>query len=535
MIDYKNYFKEFARLPLEERREALTLLEQRQSILAGPAARNSLVDFGHAIFPSYESPWHIRLICEYLERVERREIMRLMILAPPRHGKSQTASINFPAWYLGRNPEHSVIGTSYSDDRANSFSRACRDTILSSSYQRIWRHKLSATGVEGWQLLDKSDRRFSYIAAGVGGGLTGEGANLLIIDDPIKDAEEAGSEVIREKKWNWYTSTARTRLQSNAVIVFITTRWDEDDPAGRALAAAKADPEADQWTVLSLPACTMGEMGGDVEPIPSTIPRYEALWPEKYPAAALKQTKASVIAGGSEWVWSALYQQQPSPREGRMIQRSWLKFWTPAELPADMKVGISWDMTFKDAEESLSRCAGGSWGYSGPDRYLLDEESGKMDFVRTQDRVKELCKRTKRDYPQADRIWIENKANGPAIISSLQKELQAWIFIEHEPKGSKMARMFAEQPTFETGHVYLPDPKMQGFAWVNEYVDEICRFPGEPNDRGDQTSQALYEIRVNQNVFNDWLERTNATNKESLVQGIPSSRLTDRYGHLRTR
>jgi len=501
---------DFRLLSRKERVEVMELMEARESLLAAPEAQGDLAAFGRAVFPLYEVPWHIRLLCDELQRVEQTLNDRLMVFAPPRHGKSQTCSINFPAWYLGRNPQHSVIGTSYSDDRANSFSRACRETINTPMYQRIWPYKLSAEGVQGWQIKGKIDQRFSYISAGVGGGLAGEGANLLIIDDPIKDRAEAESLLIRDKKWDWFQSVARTRLQPGGRIVFVTTRWDEDDPAGRALAQAKADPKSDQWRLIILPA---QNDGGDC--IPEDLPPYRALWPEFYPEDALEKTKATI----GPWVWSALYQQRPSPRAGRMIQREWLRYWHAGDLPDDLdSVAISGDLSFKDAEES-SRVALTVWGWKGARRFLLHEICGKADFLKTQTWVIEICAWVKARYKHANIVWIEDKANGPAIMNSLRDALPAWAFLPHDPKGSKTARMFAEQPTFQAGNVFLPDPLMPGYAWVNEHVDELCRFPAEPNDRGDSDSQALFEIRMGVDAFSRYLELSSANSQAAMRQG----------------
>lgn len=173
---------------------------------------------------------------------------------PPRHLKSETCSIKFPAWCFGRNPQRQFIGCSYTESLAYTFSYAIRENIKSTRYQKLWPLQLDKEAAVRWQLAGKLNRRDSYIAAGVGGGITGEGADILTIDDPIKDAEEANSQVYRDKVWEWYTTTAYTRLQPNASVILVMTRWAEDDLAGRLIKQADSDPKSDQWVIFHMKA-----------------------------------------------------------------------------------------------------------------------------------------------------------------------------------------------------------------------------------------------------------------------------------------
>jgi predicted phage terminase large subunit-like protein len=258
----------------------------------------------------FQDAAHHRLICRELQAVERGETNRLIITLPPRHGKSLICSENFPAWYLGRNPDHYVIAATYAQDLADDFGRKVRNQMLDASYQLIF------PGV-GLRTDSQSAKRFSvtsggdtlttnregaYYAVGVGGPLTGRGAHLLLIDDPVKNREEAESELMRKKTKDWYTSTAYTRLMPNGRIVVIQTRWHEDDLAGWLL----REHSHEGWKHIDLPAIS---------------PTGLALWPEQYDVTALEGIKRAI--GPRDW--SALYQQAPSPETGDYFKADWIK------------------------------------------------------------------------------------------------------------------------------------------------------------------------------------------------------------------
>lgn len=254
------------------------------------------------------------MIAERLEAVERGDIKRLMIFMPPRHGKSELASRRFPAWYLGKNPKAEIIAASYNSDLAADFGRDVRAIVAGRDSQAVF------PGVALRQDSKAADRWHTnaggaYRAAGVGTAMTGRGADLLLIDDPVKDREEADSELRRDRVWDWYRSTAYTRLSPDGRIVVIQTRWHEDDLSGRLLEQAAND--GDQWEVLSLPA---------------VLTNGEALWPERFPLERLDAIKRTI--GPREW--SALYMQRPQPDEGTFFQRDWFQNWT--ERPKHLRI-----------------------------------------------------------------------------------------------------------------------------------------------------------------------------------------------------
>lgn len=413
---------------------------------------------------SWQPAKHLTLLCDKLEAVERGEIKRLMVFMPPRHGKSQVVSKKFPAWYLGRNPNNEIIITSYAADLAYDFSRMARNTLR--DWGHLWDVQLAAdsSAVGRWGINEHAG---ALMAAGVGGPITGRGAHVAIIDDPLKNWEDALSETIRQKVWDWYLTTLRTRLAPGGAIVLVMTRWHEDDLAGRLLAEASIGGE--KWEVISLAA--EAEKDDPLGRKPG-----EWLWPERYPPAEYEDTKTAL--GTQKWV--ALYQQRPSPPEGSIIKRQWWQYYR--EPPAKFDEIIqSWDCAFKDLSTS-DFVVGQVWGRVGAEYYLLDQTRDRMDFPATLQAVRQLTSK----WPRARAKLIEDKANGTAVIQVLKKEIPGIIAVE--PQGGKEARASAVSPSIEAGNAYLP----QNAPWVKDFVDECAAFPnGAHDDQVDAMSQAL--------------------------------------------
>lgn len=311
-------------------------------------ARKSLLAFTEFTNPQYQRAAHHELIAEKLEAVERGEIDRLMIFMPPRHGKSELASKRFPAWCLGRDPKRQIIAASYNSDLANDFGRNVRNLVAEPEFGQVFPGVTLAPDSQAANRMN-TNHGGTYVAAGVGTAVTGRGAHIALIDDPFKDREEADSERRRELVWDWYRSTLYTRLMPGGAIVVIQTRWHEDDLAGRLL-----EQEADQWTVLELPALH---------------PERGALWPEWYPADALERIKATI--GPREW--SALYQQQPQPDEGTFFKREWFKSW--AKLP-ECRYYLTSDFAVTDGGGDYTVLT--MWGIdSAGDVYRADQWKGQ--------------------------------------------------------------------------------------------------------------------------------------------------------------
>jgi hypothetical protein len=285
-------------------------------------SRNSLAVFSVLTSPNYTLNWHHREIIAKLEAVERGEIKRLMLFVPPRHGKSQLATINFPAWFLGRNPNKEVITASYSGDLAVKFGAQTRELVNSPEYQKIF------PGVELKQ-DDKSKAEWrtvqngSYTSVGVGGSLTGRGANLMIIDDPIKNREEAESSTFRDSIWDWFTSTAYTRLEKDAAIILILTRWHLYDLAGRILKQEMTKKvKGTPWTVVKFPAIATEDELFRKEG--------EPLWSEKYDLNALHNIREDIGLSN----WASLYQQTPILSENQEFKEDDFRYVSLTEVDA---------------------------------------------------------------------------------------------------------------------------------------------------------------------------------------------------------
>lgn len=299
---------------------ALELLRRRR-------ARQSLLAFTQYTKPDFQPSGHHKIICDALERVERGEIDRLIIEAPPRHTKSELATRRFPAWYLGRNSSKQIITASYGKDLSTDFGRDVRDIVSSLEFQKLFPVQLreDVAAASKWH----TNNGGIYNAVAVGSAVTGKGAHCLIIDDPIKNREEADSETIREKVWRWYTSTAYTRLMPGGSIILILTRWHEDDLAGRLL-EQQQQGQGDKWHHIKLPAIENEHTDHE-----------KALWPQWYPLEALHRIRQQLTIGNCR-DWYSLYQQTPTQEQGTYFQREWFKMYEPDELPKDLhKYGAS--------------------------------------------------------------------------------------------------------------------------------------------------------------------------------------------------
>ena len=284
--------------------------EEKQAVRT--VCQNELTTFCVFTNPKYEPSWLHEQIAEKLEAVERGEIKRLIICVPPRHGKSELGSINFPAWCLGKNPARAVIVSSYSAELAQDFGYKTRNLVNGKEYQNIFPTRLRDDSQSKAKWLTKEGG--GYTSVGVGGAITGRGADLEVIDDPFKNREEADSRVIRDKVWSWYTSTAYTRLEKDGAIVLILTRWNKDDLAGRLIEAEKNGGE--HWEIVKFPAISTHDEEFRLKD--------EALWPQKYDLKALENIKKTI----GPYDWSALYQQEPMSAETQEFKQETWKYRT---------------------------------------------------------------------------------------------------------------------------------------------------------------------------------------------------------------
>lgn len=409
-------------------------------------------------WPGYKLAAHHRLIARHLEAVERGDIKRLMITMPPRHGKSMLASEFFPAWYIGRNPDHYVVTATYAQELADDFGRKVKNQIEDDSYKAIF---------PGVSLADdsKSAKRFhidgntggyehstgqrgAFYAVGVGGPLTGRGAHLLLIDDPVKNREDAESEVIRKKTKDWYTSTAYTRLMPGGRIVVIQTRWHEDDLAGW----LQEEHKHEGWVVLDLPA--INDDG-------------EALWPEQYDIPALEQIKRALPPRD----WSALYQQRPSPDTGDYFKREWIR--QVDKLPPKETLSIY------GASDYAVTSGGGDYtvhvivGVDHEGRlWLLDMWRGQASSDVWVDAFCDLVRKWK-PIGWAEETGQIKSGVGPFLVKRML-ETQSFVAREQFPtRGDKAVRAQSIRGRMALAGMYV----QKDAPWLSDLISEMMSFP----------------------------------------------------------
>lgn len=412
----------------------------------------------------YKELKHTEYIADRLQAIADGEQKYIIVEMPPRHGKSMTITETFPSYFIGRNPNKRVIATAYSEGLARKFGRLNRNKLLEfgADVFNIQMANDNSTATN-WSVDEDNG---GMVATGIGGSITGEGADLMIIDDPLKNNAEAQSQTIRDKIWDEWETTLSTRLHKGSSVIVVMTRWHEDDIVGRLLERSPY-----HWERIRIPAIAEDEddlLGREIgEPLSREL-GYDEHWAE------LKKQEV-----GSK-VWNSLYQQRPSASEGNIFNRNWWQYYKRVPHKFD-KIIISWDLTFKDADTS-DYVVGQVWMKVGADRYLIDQVRDKMDFPTTLQTVKNMAKK----YPKAREILIEDKANGPAVISSLKREISGIIPIK--PKGSKVARAQAVTPQVESGNVFLPEGK----PFTYDLIEECAAFPNSANDDiVDSLSQAL--------------------------------------------
>jgi len=438
---------------------------------------------------------HLRVISKLLAEAVAGVKPRVLLSTPPRHGKSELTSYWFPLWFLAKNPTKKIILCSYEADFAAGWGRRVRDAINLFGSELGLELDGSTTAANRWQLTTGG----GMMTAGAGGPITGKGADLLIIDDPIKNDEDASSDVLREKLWDWWQTTAMTRLEPGGVVVIIGTRWHEDDLIGRLEKAARV--EGLDWTIIKFPAIAepedpLGRLPGD------------PLWPERIPLSILEERKK----GMSPYHFSALYQQNPTPEEGGGVPRRWWKFYKP--LPAGFvfdQVIQSWDLAFKDLKTS-DYSVGQVWGRKGADLYLLHQVRDHMNMVDVMHEVRLM----QQQFPQAVAKLIEESANGIAILQVMQHEVRGMIPVKTKGQ-SKDQRLEAVKPLIHAGNVFLPEePDGTKAAWVWEFVEECAAFPhGTHDDQMDAMTQALKYLQPE-----GWLELSRQRREDSRVVGL---------------
>lgn len=437
------------------------------------AWRKTIQDLAVHVSPQVGEPWKpyrwAVFVCKAIQHEMRTRPggARIVVSAPPRTGKSELVSHWLPVWFLELFPKLRVVLASYEARLAERYGRRVRDTF--ERCPELWtKVRADARDSSDWETTEGGGMR----TVGVGGGLTGMGGNCLIVDDPCRNWADAHSPVRQETERYWFDSTFYTRRNTDCShIVILQTRWAESDMTGWLL-----KEHLDNWLHIRLPALAeAGDVLGRAEG--------ESLCPERVSQEAYERTKKVSIAA----IWAGMYQQSPIPAEGSIIPLGWLRYYD--QLPSNVvPVGISVDASFK-ATETGSYVVLQAWGRDrhgcGPNFYLLNQVRSRMDFAPTVEALKVLMAA----HPQASAKWIEEKANGAAIISSLRQFVPGLIPIN--PEGGKVSRLQAVAPFFKAGNVHLP----RHAPWLPDYITELTYFPNASNDdQVDATSQALTQM-----------------------------------------
>ena len=416
--------------------------------LAASAARDSLKAYAKGLWKGYRTPPHIHLLADKLMAVEAGRIKRLMVFMPPRHGKSNLASEIFPAWYLGRKPNHQVMFTTYGQDLADGFGRKVRNAVASEQHKRSFPDSVLAED-------SASAKRFNttaggvYYAVGAGGAVTGRGADLLLIDDPLKNREEADSRLMRDKLWDWYASTAYTRLMPGGAVVVSQTRWLEDDLSGRLLRGDEA------WDVVNLPA--IAEENDQLGRRPG-----EALWPEQYDVDALLNIRSTI----GEREFAALYQQRPAPLEGALFRRDWIQH---GNSPKGCRIAMGVDLAIssKDTADytAIVVMARDEFGKL----YVLDAVRERVDFPNALRLIRNVADKWN---PRA--ILIEQVAFQAVVVQELLRQTTLPIkgVIPDKDKITRAQPLALRYEQNLVWHEMLP-------SW---FEDELLAFPNAQHD-----------------------------------------------------
>lgn len=458
-------------------------------------ARTDIKEFTTFTKPNYKVNWHHELIFSKLDQFIAGDIKRLIISCPPRHGKSEIVSRRLPAYIFGKLPDTNIIACSYSADLASRMNRDVQRIIDSPEYATLFPDvRLNSSNVRSTaqgSFLRNSDifeivgHSGVYRSAGIGGGITGMGFSYGIIDDPIKNREEAESATIRNKIYEWYTDTFYTRQEENASILITMTRWHDDDLVGRLLNLSEAGDDTDQWEVLTLPA--MAEEGRKDYDIRDADG--QALWVGKYPEDVLRKIKATVPT----YTWLSLYQQRPSAAAGNLFKRDSFRYFSETDLTYDLHTDEGIRSIPKESCVKFQTCdpAGtihthsnyfvlSTWALTRKKELLLldvfrtkIEGADHMDFFRSHS-----------TFPGLSLIGFESNGLGKTTYQNLVRE--RFPVYDLEPKGDKFTRALSAAIRLKMSTTYF----RYGAAWLTDWEEELLKFPNSAND--DQVDTLSY-------------------------------------------
>jgi len=472
--EFKALLAQLGKLPDSQKMIILQDLERREQMLEKELAQNTFMGFVHKCWPEFIGGRHHKIMANAFERVVNGECKRLIINMPPRHTKSEFASYLLPAWFLGKYPNKKVIQSSNTGELAVGFGRKVRNLVDSEIYKGIFPNlelQQDSKAAGRWNTSKGGD----YFAIGVGGTVTGKGANLLIIDDPHSEQEAAlaaSNPDVFDKVTEWYTSGPRQRLQPGGAIVIVMTRWAQRDLTGQVLKAAAARG-GEQWEVIEFPAI---------------MPSGKPLWPEFWGLPELEALRQELPNAK----WQAQYQQNPVGNESAIVKRDWWKWWEAEDPPKCDYILQAWDTAFEKTQRA-DYSAGTTWGVfindednSTPNIILLNTYKKRVEWV-------ELKRDVLAEYREwePDSILIEKKASGAPLIYELRA--MGIPVQEYTPSRGqdKIARLNSVSDIIASGKVWLPRTQ-----WAEELVDEVGSFPsGEHDDLVDSMTLALMRFR----------------------------------------
>lgn len=472
-----------------------------QELLRRKLATESLLKFTTFTKPDYQVNWHHELMCRKIDELLEGEIKRLIISCPPRMGKSEIVSRRLPAYVLGKNPNASIIACSYSADLASRMNRDVQRIIDSPEYSVLFpdtklnyanvRTIAQGTYLRNSDLFEVVGHNGVYRSSGIGGAITGMGfSSIGIIDDPLKNREEAESKTIRDKIWEWYTDVFYTRRENDAPILVTQTRWHEDDLVGRLLDVARNDPDADQWEVLTLPA--MSE---------ETRPAYDirtepeqALWVDKFPEESLRQMKATVPL----YTWLSLYQQRPSSAQGNIFKKESFRY---AEFLTDDIIDLGTKKVLFQKCKVFQTCDPAASTKTTADFFVLatwahtpENDLILLDLLRTRlegpDQIN-LFKQQHIKWKPAFQA-VEAVGVGKTLYQMLVRE--GLPVKELKADTDKITRALPAAARMEAGAVFF----LQGTSWLNDLEEELLSFPnGAHDDQVDSVAFAASVITAN--------------------------------------
>ena len=439
------------------------LLEKQEKM------QNSFLGFVKEVWPDFVQGYHHKIYAEKLDRVAKGELKRLIVNMPPRHTKSEFASHLFPAFFMGRHPKAKLIQTTHTGELSIRFGRKTKNLLESDEYARVFPGVTLAADSKAagrWE----SNHGGEYFAAGVGGAITGRGADLLIIDDPHSE-QDALSPTVLDGHYEWYTTGPRQRLQPGGAIVLVMTRWSVKDLTGRLLAAQAKDENTDQWEIVEFPA----------------VINEKPMWGNFWDMEGLEKVKASIPLTK----WQAQWMQAPTSEEGAIIKREWWRTWEDEEIPKLQYVIQSYDTAYSK-KETADYSAITTWGVfepeedSKPNLILLDAKRGRWNFPELKKKAMEEYK-----YWEPEAVLIEAKASGLPLTHELQKSGIPVINYTPSRGNDKHSRVNSVAPLFESGAIWAPDKK-----FAEEVIEECAAFPfGDNDDYVDSTTQALMRYR----------------------------------------